>query len=112
MNLLVSSPFGNCGENINQLDIEFNDANYTMNIDFCTNSTNINVTTFKHFEQYKYSREVYQIGEVNETQIVDAAGYEIEYKIKCKKSKEKVLQNKIDVEVDEKKISETNIIQG
>ena len=112
MKLSVSSPFGTCGETINQLDVEFNDANYTMNIEYISNSSNINITTFTYFEKYKYSTEVYQIGESNETESVDAMGIEIEYQLKCKKRKEKVFQNKYFKEVDEKIFNETNVIQG
>jgi hypothetical protein len=109
--LNVSSPFGTCGENINELEVEFNDANYTMNIDY-SGGSNITVTTFTNFEKYKYSTEVYQIGETNETTTVDANGYELEYRTKCKKAKTKVFKNKFDTEVEEKKYNETEIIQG
>ena len=110
LSLQVSSPFGYCGETINELEIEFNDANYTMLFD--TIGTNINVTTITNFEKYKYSTEVYQFGETNETIVVDAMGLEIEYRIKCKKSKEKVLKNKFDTMKDEQSFSESTIIQG
>ena len=53
LNLNISSPFGTCGENINVLEVEFNDANYTMNIDYNTESTNINVTTFTSFDKFE-----------------------------------------------------------
>jgi hypothetical protein len=109
--LNVSSPFGTCGENINELEVEFNDANYTMNIDY-SGGSNITVTTFTNFEKYKYSTEVYQIGETNETTTVDANGIEIEFRTKCKKAKTKVFKNKFDTEVEEKKYNETEIIQG
>ena len=112
MKLSVSSPFGTCGETINQLDVEFNDANYTMNIEYISNSSNINITTFTYFEKYKYSTEVYQIGESNETESFDVMGIEIEYQLECKKKKEKVFQNKYFKEVDEKIFNETNVIQG
>ena len=112
MEIEVTSPFGNCGENINKLEVELNDANYTMNIDYTTESSNINVTTYTHFEKYKYSTEVYQIGEINETESVEAMGYAIDYRIKCKKSKTKELQSKYDIYVDEKHYNETYVIQG
>ena len=111
VDLNISSPFGTCGENINQLEIEFNDANYTMNIDY-SGGSNITVSTFTNFEKYKYSTEFYQIGETNETVAVEINGYIVEYKVKCKKQKTKVLKNKFDTEVDEKKYNETEIIQG
>ena len=112
ISLKVSSPFGNCGETINELEIEFNDANYTMNLDFNSESTNINVTTITNYEKYKYSTEVYQYGESNETETAGAMGIEIEYKIKCKKLKEKVLKNKFDTDVEALVFNETTIIQG
>ena len=108
--LNVSSPFGSCGENINQLEIEFNDANYTMNIDY-SGGSNITVTTFTNFEKYKYSTEVYQFGETNETIYAEVKDIIVSY-TKCKKSKSKVLKNKFYTEIDEKKYNETDIIQG
>ena len=111
VDLNISSPFGNCGENINQLEIEFNDANYTMNIDY-SGGSNITVSTFTNFEKYKYSTEVFQIGETNETIPININGYIVEYKVKCKKQKSRIWKNKFDTEVDEKKYNETEIIQG
>ena len=108
--LQVSSPFGYCGETINELYIEFNDANYTMILD--TVSTDINVTTITNFEKYKYSTEVYQFGETNETVVVDAMGIEIEYKVKCKKSKDKVLKNKFDTIIEAQNFQKSEILQG
>jgi len=108
--LNVSSPFGSCGENINQLEIEFNDANYTMNIDY-SGGSNITLTTFTNFEKYKYSTEVYQFGETNETIYAEVNGIIVSY-TKCKKAKSKVLKNKFYTEIDEKKYNETDIIQG
>ena len=112
LNLNISSPFGTCGENINVLEVEFNDANYTMNIDYNTESTNINVSTFTSFDKYKYSTEVYQIEESNETESAEAMGIEVNYKLKCKKKKNKVFSHKFDVQVEEKKFNETIVIQG
>ena len=60
VSLKVSSPFGNCGENVNEIEIEFNDANDTMN--FISDSNNINITTFTNFEKYTYNTEVFQYG--------------------------------------------------
>ena len=108
--LQVSSPFGTCGETINELEIEFNDANYTMYIE--SENNNINVTTLTNFDKYKYSTEVYQIGETNETIVVDMMDLEIEYQVKCKKLKDKVLTHKFETEVDIQNITETFIIQG
>ena len=110
VSLQIKSPFGNCGEIVNEIEIEFNDANYTMNL--ISDSNNINITTITNFEKYIYSTEVFQYGETNETEKAEVDGNEVEYKVKCKKKKEKVLTNKFDTEVDEVNESETNIIQG
>ena len=110
VNLKVSSPYGTCGEIVNEIDIEFNDANYTM--DLLSDSNNINITTFTNFEKYKYSTQVFQYGETNETETVDVFGTEVQYRVRCKKKKEKILTNKFDTDVDEVIESESTIIQG
>ena len=92
------------------MNIEFNDANYTMEL--ISDSKNINITTLTNFEKYKYSTEVLQYGETNETQIIEFNGVVIEVKVKCKKKIDKPLTYKFDTEVDQMIDNKTTIIQG
>ena len=41
-----------CGRIVESIEIEFNDVNYTMNVDFNTQSKDINFTTITNFEAY------------------------------------------------------------
>ena len=54
-----------CGRIVESLEIEVNDVNYTMNVDFNTKSTDIHLTTITDFQSYQYYKEVYQIEEEN-----------------------------------------------
>jgi len=106
----IESPYGNCGKIVTEIKLEFNDANYTM--DLFTNSKNINITTISNIEKYKYSTEISQYGERKEKETNIANGVEVEIVIGCKLVKEKELEYKFDTEVDETNESESNIIQG
>ena len=52
-----------CGKIVEAYEVEFNDVNNTMNIDFNIKSRNINFTTINNIESYQFSKEVYQIEE-------------------------------------------------
>ena len=54
---------GECGRIVEAVKVEVNDVNYTMDIDFSTQSTDINVTLTTFFESFQYSREIYEIEE-------------------------------------------------
>jgi hypothetical protein len=110
VNLNVSSPYGSCGEIINQMEIEFNDANYTMEL--ISDSKKINVTTYTNFENYEYSTEVLQFGETNETKIIEFDGVVVEVRTKCKKKVDKPLTFKFDTEIDELIENDTQVIFG
>ena len=52
-----------CGRHVESLEIEANDLNYTMNVDFNTQSTDINLTAINKFQAYHYFKEIYEIQE-------------------------------------------------
>ena len=99
---IVSSPFGNCGETINELNVEFNEANYTMDLDYNHEKNNINVSTFTNFEKYNYSIEVYQIEENNEPDCINAFGIDVCSIGECVNKNKKILQNTYSTIVDAK----------
>ena len=109
---IVSSPFGNCGQNINEINVEFNDANYTLNLDYNFNKNNINVTTYTNFEKYIYTTDVYQIEENNNTNSIDAMGIDIDVidNGECINNNKKQWQNTYSTPVDAKNYNETTII--
>ncbi len=52
-----------CGKIIEAVEVEFNDVNYTMNVDFNTQSKETNLTAITNSQSYQLSKEVYQIEE-------------------------------------------------
>ena len=52
-----------CGKIIENVEVEFNDVNYTMNVDFNIQTKDTNFTTIINSESYQLSTEVYQIEE-------------------------------------------------
>ena len=65
---LVYSGFGTCGKFVQRIKIKFDGVNYTTNIDFNTESTQINATVITNFEGYKFSKERYKINDAPNTQ--------------------------------------------
>ena len=73
MIIAIFSEFGNCGKKGILLEAEFNNAEYSMKIDYNSNSTNINLTTLTNFEKYKYNIKSYQIIDSDETKCCTVA---------------------------------------
>ena len=69
----IFSEFGNCGKRGLLLDIEFNNADLSMSIDYNTKSSIINLTSFVNFEQYKYNIQSYQIKDSDGTECFTVA---------------------------------------
>ena len=46
----IYSPFGNCGRDIQRVEVDFNNINYTTTINMDTRSNFINVTTITDFD--------------------------------------------------------------
>ena len=108
---IVSSPFGNCGETINELNVEFNEANYTMDLDYIHEKNNINVSTFTNFEKYNYSIEVYQIEENNETDCFEALGIPLCHLGECANKNKKILNNTYSYIIEAKNFNNSAIIE-
>ena len=64
----ISSFFGNCGEEFEIIEPEFNKINYTIILNFDTKTTLVKVTTITDFDKYKYKVGRYkrEDSEVNE----------------------------------------------
>jgi hypothetical protein len=107
----VSSPFGNCGETINELNVDFNEANYTMNLDYNNEKNNINVSTFTNFEKYNYTIEVYKIDEINETDCIEALGIGLCAFGDCENKNKKILNNTISYIIEAKNFNNSAIIE-
>ena len=66
MNIKIYTEFG-CGKSVQELDIEFNDANYSIVLDFNTSSTDIFATIISQFDDYQYNVQRYTIDDDNFT---------------------------------------------
>ena len=70
----ISSPFGACGKNIQRIEIDFNNVNYTTDLNFDTQSTLINVTTITDFDSYQYKVQRYKVENSNDIQCKEILG--------------------------------------
>ena len=57
----ISSPYGTCGEIYHKIEVYFNNASYSKNLNFDTISNILNGTTITDFESYKYTIGKYEI---------------------------------------------------
>ena len=115
MNFNITSKFGTCGEIVNEINVKFNGANYTMDIDYSSDfSSNINITTFTNFDKYIYSTKVYQLSENNSTDSLDTGGIVLDYEDEtfCNKRKKKDLKNEFNTVVDAVCYNETKVIEA
>ena len=60
MNFKIFSEYGYCGKIVQNVEIEFNDVNHTIILDFNTKSTNITGQIISEFESYNYFTENYK----------------------------------------------------
>ena len=63
MSVDIYSLYGNCSKTGTKIEATFNDAIYTMNLNYGIKAENINVTTITNYKKYKYNIEVYEIEE-------------------------------------------------
>ena len=110
--LHVRTEYGFCGRTSFRYDVDFNDANYTLTLDYNTKSNNINITTYTNFDKYYYSSQMYQIPEKFEMESITYFGYTVYFIKQCYS---KALRNLSDIYINEvpaKNYSETMIIVG
>ena len=95
LNLDLSRNLIGCGRLVEAVEVEVNDVNYSMDIDFSTQSTDINVTLTSNFESYQYGREIYEIEEKSFIQcyIIDFIHVCVKY-TKCNDANKKIISNK------------------
>ena len=65
--------FGTYGKNVQNIEVIFNNINFTTNIEYNTESTNLNVSTITDFDSYQYSIETYKIEDISETKCISIA---------------------------------------
>ena len=100
---LVYSGYGTCGKFVQRIIADFDGVNYTTNINFNTESTQINATIETNFDKYKYSKEKYEIKDAGGTNCRKVIGVPLCItQDKCDEKKENVLEAKEDVIVEKK----------
>ena len=102
-----------CGRIVESIEIEFNDVNYTMNLDFNTQSKDINFTTITNFEAYQFNKEIYQIEEESFSECFFILGINIciEYTT-CDYNERKIISTKQSKIVPKKEIVDNFIIKN
>ena len=60
MNFKIFSEYGYCGKIVQNIEVDFNDVNHTIILDFNTKSTNITGQIISEFESYNYFTENYK----------------------------------------------------
>ena len=102
-----------CGRIVESLEIEVNDVNYTMNVDFNTKSTDIHLTTITDFQSYQYYKEVYQIEEENYEECITVQSIQscIQF-TQCDDNDKKIISPKQSKVVPYKKSIDNSIINN
>ena len=73
--LEIKTGFSFCNSKGYLFDIEFNDANLTMTIEYDTKSNYINMTTYNNIEKYNYSMHYYEMFGEEETKEIHVLNY-------------------------------------
>ena len=66
INLKIFSNLDTCVKNVDEYEIEFNNVNYTLILDFNSDSYDVVTTVVTDFEAFQISEERYLLGSVNE----------------------------------------------
>ena len=70
-------PINQCGKVIEKLDVPISNVNYTLNINFFTNSSDLYVSSLGDFEDYYISKQLLEIEEKITTNCIKVGGNEI-----------------------------------
>ena len=102
-----------CGRIVEALEVEVNNVNYTMNVDFNTQSTDIILTTITNFGAYQYSKEVYQIVEESYPDCYSVMGVTTCFdNIYCNEDNRKIISPRQNINIEEKNNSMSTIIKN
>ena len=66
INMKIFSNLDTCVQNVDEYEIEFNDVNYTLILDFNSDSYDVVTTVITDFEAFQISEERYLLGSENE----------------------------------------------
>ena len=100
-NVDIIYPFSKCGKVVNNLDIQFYEANYTTNIYYDSKENIINLTMYTFFEKYNYYYTSYLYNATDSLQEADTGDISMNIPIKCKYAINKTLVPRNGTEVDQ-----------
>ena len=111
VNFGLIEPQNGCGKIIELVEASIKDVNYTINMDFFTNSTSLYVKTFADFESYYISKELHEIEEKTINKCVNVLGNLICSQYSgCDENQPKILSEKSNILVPRKIINENTTI--
>ena len=112
LNINISSEFGTCGKDIDSYEIEFNKVNFSVLLDFNTDSNDIISTFITDFEPYQYTATKYTKQDKSEPECVDLTDFGLTvvcYEGNDCENSEATFKGKEIISID-KKYSKENII--
>ena len=86
-NFDINSGEEGCNKVVNNFDIEFQGANYTMDIIFDSETNKINISTYTLFDEYQYYTETYKYNGSANSQTIKSGGITMNVQGKCNKRK-------------------------
>ena len=108
MILDIYSRFGYCGKKGIIINVDFNEANYKMNLGFDTKSDNININTITNFEKYEYNIQAYEEEDSDEPTCFVVAYIKFCIPLKCK---EQNIKSNEKFNYDKKELIENNVLK-
>ena len=102
VNINITNSFSFCGEIINALEIEFNEANFTTDLLYDSITNNINLTMHTLFDKYTYYSTYYLINGTSKTQNVSTGDNSMIIPNSCKNQNTQILIPKNGTDVDKR----------
>ena len=111
VNFDLIEPQNGCGKIIELVEASIENVNYTLNMNFFTNSTDIYINTFADFDSYYISKELLEIELITTIKCVDVMGNLIcSQKSECDENNPKILSAKSNTLIPRKIINENATI--
>ena len=110
--LNVRNEFGFCGRKSIRYNIDFNDVNYTLTLNYDTKNNYIDITTFTDFDKYYYTSQMYEIPDKYIMENITYFGYTVSFFKQCYDAQVRNLTGVHNNEVEAKNYNETMIIVG
>ena len=110
--LRVSQPIGNCGEDFQKININFNDVSYSIKLQFDTKSSLINITQITDFDEYTYNVGRFLIEDSDQQKCINILGIITCKNTECNKNNPKTIDPQIEKKVRKKYKEITYLIKN